>query len=56
MWDEGACLDTVFLVVCTVALNLPILDSKVFIHCLASLVAIESTPIALKNKRIFNKN
>jgi hypothetical protein len=42
---KGACLDTVFWEVGMVSLNLRFLDSQVFIHFLASLVAIESTPI-----------
>jgi hypothetical protein len=48
--DEEARLDIFWGGIGTSDLNLHFLDSHVFIHFLASLVTIESTPITLKNQ------
>jgi hypothetical protein len=45
---EGAHLDTVLREIGTVSFNLWFFDAQLFIRFLASLVAIESTPITSK--------
>jgi hypothetical protein len=49
---EGACLDTVLQEIGTVSFNLHFFYAQIFIRFLASLVAIESTPITSKKRLI----